>query len=290
MTELMDLCNKILSEENNTTENIKNIKIEYSYSQKILLIFTNNFLYKIDNSKEKPNLLSRVELNFSLKYTSIHPGNQNQLIIITKDDSILIIPDINNFSKMEQMIKINMKIKNIINIKFSYFQNFFGVLHDKNKFKLFFINQNKEEMILSEELDTDYIDFNFCPQFSSGFDMFMIFFMTKNGELNMYGPFFPLEFVIKKEFFFNMNNFLIYKINTMKNNEFDYQKYMISLAIINDLQKSLINETKDDYTIKISEKIQKIIIYKNIPFFKSNINSLNSFTYFNSIIVLCFIY
>ena len=274
----MDLCNKILSEENNTTENIKNIKIEYSYSQKILLIFTNNFLYKIDNSKEKPNLLSRVELYFSLKYTSIHPGNQNQLIIITKDDSILIIPDINNFSKMEQMIKINMKIKNIINIKFSYFQNFFGVLHDKNKFKLFFINQNKEEMILSEELDTDYIDFNFCPQFSSGFDMFMIFFMTKNGELNMYGPFFPLEFVIKKEFFFNMNNFLIYKINTMKNNEFDYQKYMISLAIINDLQKSLINETNDDYTIKISERIQRI----NITFKKRNIFINNNFLTDNS--------
>ena len=274
----MDLCNKILSEENNTTENIKNIKIEYSYSQKILLIFTNNFLYKIDNSKEKPNLLSRVELNFSIKYTSIHPGNQNQLIIITKDDLILIIPDINNFSKIEQMIKINMKIKNIINIKFSYFQNFFGVLHDKNKFKLFFINQNKEEMILSEELDTDYIDFNFCPQFSSGFDMFMIFFMTKNGELNMYGPFFPPEFVIKKEFFFNMNNFLIYKINTMKNNEFDYQKYMISLAIINDLQKSLINETKDDYTIKISERIQKI----NITFKKRNIFINNNFLTDNS--------
>ena len=274
----MDLCNKILSEENNTTENIKNIKIEYSYSQKILLIFTNNFLYKIDNSKEKPNLLSKIKLNFSIKYTSIHPGNQNQLIIITKDDSILIIPDINNFSKMEQMIKINMKIKNIINIKFSYFQNFFGVLHDKNKFKLFFINQNKEEMLLSEELDTDYIDFNFCPQFSSGFDMFMIFFMTKNGELNMYGPFFPLEFVIKKEFFFNMNNFLIYKINTMKNNEFDYQKYMISLAIINDLQKSLINETKDDYTIKISEKIQKI----NITFKKRNIFINNNFLTDNS--------
>ena len=274
----MDLCNKILSEENNTTENIKNIKIEYSYSQKILLIFTNNFLYKIDNSKEKPNLLSRVELNFSLKYTSIHPGNQNQLLIITKDDSILIIPDINNFSKIEQMIKINMKIKNIINIKFSYFQNFFGVLHDKNKFKLFFINQNKEEMILSEELDTEYVDFNFCPQFSSGFDMFMIFFMTKNGELNMYGPFFPLEFVIKKEFFFNMNNFLIYKINTMKNNEFDYQKYMISLAIINDLQKSLINETKDDYTIKISERIQRI----NITFKKRNIFINNNFLTDNS--------
>ena len=276
MSELIDLCNKILSEENKT---IDNIKIEYSYTQKILLIFTNYFLYKIDNSKEKPNLLSKFKLNFAIKHTSIHPGNQNQLIITTtKDDSILIIPDIKNFSKMEEILKVNIKTKNIISIKFSYFSNFFGVLHDKNKFKLFYIKQNKEEMILSEELDTNYIDFNFCPQFSSGFDMFMIFFMLKNGELNMYGPFFPPEFSIKKEYFFNMNNFLLYKLNTMKNNEFDYQKYAISLAIINDLHNSLINESKDYYTIKISEKVQKV----NITFKKRNIFINNNFLTNNS--------
>ena len=279
MSELIDLCNKILSEENKT---IDNIKIEYSYTQKILLIFTNYFLYKIDNSKEKPNLLSRLKLNFSIKHTSIHPGNQNQLIITTtKDDSILIIPDIKNFSKMDEILKVNIKTKNIISIKFSYFSNFFGVLHDKNKFKLFYIKQNKEEMILSEELDTNYIDFNFCPQFSSGFDMFMIFFMLKNGELNMYGPFFPPEFSIKKEYFFNMNNFLLYKLNTMKNNEFDYQKYAISLAIINDLHNSLINESKDYYTIKISEKVQKV----NITFKKRNIFINNNFLTNNSNII-----
>ena len=137
MSELIDLCNKILSEENKT---IDNIKIEYSYTQKILLIFANYFLYKIDNSKEKPNLFSKFKLNFAIKNTSIHPGNQNQLIITTtKDDSILIIPDIKNFSKMEEILKVNIKTKNIISIKFSYFSNFFGVLHDKNKFKLFYI-------------------------------------------------------------------------------------------------------------------------------------------------------
>ena len=179
---------------------------------------------------------------------------------------------------MEEILKVNIKTKNIISIKFSYFSNFFGVLHDKNKFKLFYIKQNKEEIILSEELDTNYIDFNFCPQFSSGFDMFMIFFMLKNGELNMYGPFFSSEFSIKKEYFFNMNNFLLYKLNTMKNNEFDYQKYAISLAIINDLHNSLINESKDYYTIKISEKVQKV----NITFKKRNIFINNNFLTNNS--------
>ena len=108
--------------------------------------------------------------------------------------------------------------------------------------------------------------------------MFMIFFMLKNGELNMYGPFFPPEFSIKKEYFFNMNNFLLYKLNTMKNNEFDYQKYAISLAIINDLHNSLLNESKDYYTIKISEKVQKV----NITFKKRNIFINNNFLTNNS--------
>ena len=89
----------------------------------------------------------------------------------------------------------------------------------------------------------------------------------------MYGPFFPKEFSVKNEFFFNMNNFLLYKLNTMKNNDLDYQKYAISLAIINDLKNSVINESKDYYEIKISEKIQKI----NATFKKRNIFINNNF-------------
>ena len=270
MSEIIDLCNKVLSSDNNK---IENIKLEYSYTSKILLIFTDNYLYVIDNSKNAPNLLSKIQINFSIKYTSLHPKNQNQLIIITKEDYIYLIPDIKTFSKPEQMRKLNIKLKNIMSIKFSYFDNFFGILHDKNKFNLYYLNCNNEEIILSEELDINYIDFNFCPQFSLGFDMFMIFFMTKNGELNMYGPFFPKEFSVKKEFFFNMNNFLLYKLNTMKNNDLDYQKYAISLAIINDLKNSLKNESKDHYEIKISEKIQKI----NATFKKRNIFINNNF-------------
>ena len=270
MSEIIDLCNKVLSSDNNK---IENIKLEYSYTSKILLIFTDNYLYVIDNSKNAPNLLSKIQINFSIKYTSLHPKNQNQLIIITKEDYIYLIPDIKTFSKPEQMRKLNIKLKNIMSIKFSYFDNFFGILHDKNKFNLYYLNGNNEEIILSEELDINYIDFNFCPQFSLGFDMFMVFFMTKNGELNMYGPFFPKEFSVKKEFFFNMNNFLLYKLNTMKNNDLDYQKYAISLAIINELKNSFINESKDHYEIKISEKIQKI----NATFKKRNIFINNNF-------------
>ena len=271
MSDLIDLCSKIFIEE---TKKVDNIKLEYSYTQKILIVFTNNYLYVIDNSKNIPNQIAKMKINFQIKYTTIHPKNQNQLLIITNNEKIYLIKDLKSFNKLDQIKELNINAKNILSIKFSYFDNYFGILFDMNKFSLYYINsQSQEQLMKTEELDTNYIDFNFCPQFSLGFDMFMIFFMTNNGELNMYGPFFPEQFMIKKEFFFNMNNFLIYKLNTMQNDDSDYQKYAISLAIIDDLKKSIINELKDDYEIKISEKI-KIV---NATFKKKEILINNNF-------------
>ena len=271
MSDLIDLCSKIFIEE---TKKVDNIKLEYSYTQKILIVFTNNYLYVIDNSKNIPNQIAKMKINFQIKYTTIHPKNQNQLLIITNNEKIYLIKDLKSFNKLDQLKELNINAKNILSIKFSYFDNYFGILFDMNKFSLYYINsQSQEQLMKTEELDTNYIDFNFCPQFSLGFDMFMIFFMTNNGELNMYGPFFPEQFMIKKEFFFNMNNFLIYKLNTMQNDDSDYQKYAISLAIIDDLKKSIINELKDDYEIKISEKI-KIV---NATFKKKEILINNNF-------------
>ena len=271
MSDLIDLCSKIFIEE---TKKVDNIKLEYSYTQKILIVFTNNYLYVIDNSKNIPNQIAKMKINFQIKYTTIHPKNQNQLLIITNNEKIYLIKNLKSFNKLDQIKELNINAKNILSIKFSYFDNYFGILFDMNKFSLYYINsQSQEQLMKTEELDTNYIDFNFCPQFSLGFDMFMIFFMTNNGELNMYGPFFPEQFMIKKEFFFNMNNFLIYKLNTMQNDDSDYQKYAISLAIIDDLKKSIINELKDDYEIKISEKI-KIV---NATFKKKEILINNNF-------------
>ena len=270
MAELIDLCNKIFTEEINK---IESIKLEYSHKLKILYVFTNNFIYIIDNSKNNPNLILKSKINFEIKSISIHPKSQNQLLIITKKEKILLIPDLKSFSNMSQIREINLKAQNIISAKFSYFDNYLGILYDHNKFNLYFIKSDSEEILLSEELDTNYIDFHFCPQFSLGFDMFMLIFMTQKGDLNMYGPFFPQEFRVKKEYFFNMNNYLLYKLNLVKNNEFEYQKLAISLAIIDDLKNSIVEETNDDYLILISEKIQRL----NATFKKREIFINNNF-------------
>ena len=270
MAELIDLCNKIFTEEINK---IESIKLEYSHKLKILYVFTNNFIYIIDNSKNNPNLILKSKINFEIKSILIHPKSQNQLLIITKKEKILLIPDLKSFSNMSQIREINLKAQNIISAKFSYFDNYLGILYDNNKFNLYFIKSDSEEILLSEELDTNYIDFHFCPQFSLGFDMFMLIFMTQKGDLNMYGPFFPQEFRVKKEYFFNMNNYLLYKLNLVKNNEFEYQKLAISLAIIDDLKNSIVEETIDDYLIHISEKIQRL----NATFKKREIFINNNF-------------
>ena len=270
MAELIDLYNKIFTEEINK---IESIILEYSHKLKILYVFTNNFIYIIDNSKNNPNLILKSKINFEIKSISIHPKSQNQLLIITKKEKILLIPDLKSFSNMSQIREINLKAQNIISAKFSYFDNYLGILYDNNKFNLYFIKSNSEEILLSEELDTNYIDFHFCPQFSLGFDMFMLIFMTQKGDLNMYGPFFPQEFRVKKEYFFNMNNYLLYKLNLVKNNEFEYQKLAISLSIINDLKNSIVEETNDDYLILISEKIQRL----NATFKKREIFINNNF-------------
>ena len=270
MAELIDLCNKIFTEEINK---IESIKLEYSHKLKILYVFTNNFIYIIDNSKNNPNLILKSKINFEIKSISIHPKSQNQLLIITKKEKILLMPDLKSFSNMSQIREINLKAQNIISAKFSYFDNYLGILYDHNKFNLYFIKSDSEEILLSEELDTNYIDFHFCPQFSLGFDMFMLIFMTQKGDLNMYGPFFPQEFRVKKEYFFNMNNYLLYKLNLVKNNEFEYQKLAISLAIIDDLKNSIVEETNDDYLILISEKIQRL----NATFKKREIFINNNF-------------
>ena len=270
MAELIDLCNKIFTEEINK---IESIKLEYSHKLKILYVFTNNFIYIIDNSKNNPNLILKSKINFEIKSILIHPKSQNQLLIITKKEKILLIPDLKSFSNMSQIREINLKAQNIISAKFSYFDNYLGILYDNNKFNLYFIKSDSEEILLSEELDTNYIDFHFCPQFSLGFDMFMLIFMTQKGDLNMYGPFFPQEFRVKKEYFFNMNNYLLYKLNLVKNNEFEYQKLAISLAIIDDLKNSIVEETNDDYLIHISEKIQRL----NATFKKREICINNNF-------------
>ena len=244
-------------------EGIQDIKIEYSTKNNILSLFSEKKFYIIENINEDPKIRVEIDRNFNLKKTILHPNNENQLILI-EEQGISLIKDLNKISREGEIKKLNIpNINNIISIKFSYFDNAFGVLYKDNSFIYYLLKENNEleEICNIKDLDKDYIDFNFCPLFSKGFDIFMVFFMTPDGGLDMYGPFFPTEFSIPKEFIFNMENYLIYKLSTTsKNKENNPQNtiYCLSLNVIDDLKKAIKEDKSDRYNdfIIISDKMK----------------------------------
>ena len=244
----------------NDKEKIEKVKIEYSSRLKVLVVFSDKKLYVIDNITEKPKIRLELKIEFKIIKAILHPRNENQLLIF-EENKISIIKNLKDFSKQEEIKTLKIPNKNIISIKFSFFNDCFGVLYKDKIFDYYLIKENGEFEIICEinNFDNDYIDFNFCPLFSKGFEIFMIFFMTKNGEINMYGPFFPNELYLPKEFIFNMENYLIYRIGTMENSKNSPENtiYFLSLNVIDDLKKSIQKnpDINNDY-IKISEKMK----------------------------------
>ena len=247
----------------NGIEGIQDIKLEYSAKNNILSLFSEKKLYVIESLNQDPKIRAEIDRSFNLKKTILHPNNENQLILI-EQQGITIIKDLKKISNVGGIIKLNIpNINDIISIKFSYFDNAFGVLYKDKSFIYFLLKENNvlEEICNIKDLDKDYIDFSFCPLFSKGFEIFMIFFMTSDGGLDMYGPFFPTEFNIPKEFIFNMENYLIYKLGTMSKNKENNQEntiYCLSLNVIDDLKRTIKEEKSDRYNdfIKISDKMK----------------------------------
>ena len=256
------MSNKII-ELLNGKEGIQDLKIEYSTKNNILLLFSEQKLYVVENINTDPKIRAEIVRNFDLKNAILHPNNENQLIII-EEREISIIKDLNKLSRKEEIQKLNIpNINNIISIKFSYFDNAFGVLYKDKSFKYYLLKENNEleEICDIKDLNKDYIDFSFCPLFSKGFEIFMVFFMTQDGGLDMYGPFFPNEFNIQKEFIFNMENYLIYKLGAMsKNSENNPENtiYCLSLNVIDDLKRTIKEDKSDQLRnfIQISDKMK----------------------------------
>lgn len=261
-------------------EEIQNIKIEYSAKNNLFVLVTEKNLYVLKNVNDDPKMQVIIENKFNLKFTKLHPNNENQLLLVD-EQGIFIIKDLQKFSKKEEIYKLEIPNKNrIISIKFSYFDNALGVLYNDGTFLYYLLKENNqlEEICNIKDLNKNYIDFSFCPLFSKGFEIFMVFFMDVNGGLDMYGPFFPSEFSIPKEFFFNMENYLIYKLGTMnksKENNPENTIYCLSLNVIDDLKRTIKEDKsdRDNNFIQISDKMRIF----NATFRKREIKIHNNF-------------
>ena len=234
----------------NYFKNKKIIKINNIYSKENKQFYV---FYIEEKEEEKKKMLSNLicliitlnplkleEVDLIIKIDSLsddsfvlNPFNDNELCIISKREYFIFELDkINNQQYKYQLYGMIKKIK------FSYFPNYIGVLYTDNSFK--YINLEKNEDICTKQNKIENIvDFDFCPIILKGFEIFIIFFLFENGNININGPIFPKEFKIEKNDIFIIENNLLQKIKNDKSLMFSYR-------ILQELKKCLNKEKSDE--------------------------------------------
>ena len=234
----------------NYFKNKKIIKINNIYSKENKQFYV---FYIEEKEEEKKKMLSNLicliitlnplkleEVDLKIKIDSLsddsfvlNPFNDNELCIISKREYFIFELDkINNQQYKYQLYGMIKKIK------FSYFPNYIGVLYTDNSFK--YINLEKNEDICTKQNKIENIvDFDFCPIILKGFEIFIVFFLFENGNININGPIFPQEFKIEKNDIFIIENNLLQKIKNDKSLMFSYR-------ILQELKKCLSKEKSDE--------------------------------------------
>ena len=234
----------------NYFKNKKIIKINNIYSKENKQFYV---FYIEEKEEEKKKMLSNLicliitlnplkleEVDLKIKIDSLsddsfvlNPFNDNELCIISKREYFIFELDkINNQQYKYQLYGMIKKIK------FSYFPNYIGVLYTDNSFK--YINLEKNEDICTKQNKIENIvDFDFCPIILKGFEIFIVFFLFENGNININGPIFPKEFKIEKNDIFIIENNLLQKIKNDKSLMFSYK-------ILQELKKCLNKEKSDE--------------------------------------------
>ena len=232
-------------------------KIEFYY----FIIFSP---FKLEKNRIKKIKINFEDKNFMIKNFIINKNSTNLNIIFYNKNEISTISNL-NFQNDNIILKTKKFNFEIISIKFSYFEDFYGILFNK-KFSYFNIKNN--DLALKEIINENYIDFNFVPiqnKFNS-FNQFSLIFMNNSGEFILFNPLFPNYFSIKNESIFN-NMFI------ENENYFDNQNdKILNNKLIEELKKCL----KENNMIEINEYIKNIKInYKELIIFNKNSEVLN---------------
>ena len=128
-------------------------KIEFYY----FIIFSP---FKLDKNRIKKVKLKFETKNFIIKNFIIYKNSSCLNIIFYNKNEISTISNLNFFQNEEFVLKSIKFIFEIISIKFSYFEDFYGILFNNN-FSYFNIKNNN--LALNEIENENYIDFNFVP-------------------------------------------------------------------------------------------------------------------------------
>ena len=176
-------------------------KKQVSNQTYFLKIFS-SLLY--ENNVKIKKLIFQNSLNFNIKRIILHQKNQNQILFLNDNNNVIGI--ISNISDLlnENIINIsiptiNFQNEKIISLKFSFFDNYFGVLLENNKF-LFYNVESQICLFKYNYFKKDnIIDFNF---FSHSFkypslEYFSVIFMNEKGQFEIFSPLIPPYFNIE---------------------------------------------------------------------------------------------
>lgn len=199
----------------------------------------------------------------------LHPNNQNQLILFSKS-KIYLIDNLSSLSGQSveafQINDINQYHNlSFIQFRWSYFDNYYGVLFSNSTFGFFCIDSNKCIALVSDE-NNNIVDFQFCPPEERGFERFYVFFLYDDGIIKTAGPIFPNEFTISYLYFFNMKNTLISTIENLrlispeKMSSQNLDNVLYGMSILNELTLCKVSESSqnDTVNIKINQNLQSL--------------------------------
>ena len=180
-------------------------KKQVSNQTYFLKIFS-SLLY--ENNVKIKKLIFQNSLNFNIKRIILHQKNQNQILFLNDNNNIIgIISNIsdllNENTNIISIPTINFNNGKILNLKFSFFDNYFGVLLENNKFLLYNVESQIILFQYSYFKNNNIIDFNFFSHSLkySSLEYFSVIFMNIKGQFEILSPLIPPYFNIEENKF-----------------------------------------------------------------------------------------
>ena len=258
-------------------------------------------IISFDSSQGKCVLKDTIPLDSissDIKSIHLHSVNMNQLCFCTSFD-LYCINDIKN--KPNEIKKLHTKKDEIKAFKWSYFDNYYGVLYNKSLFTFNSIYSDEDISIVSMLSDDNVIDFSFCPLSDRGFEIFHVFFITQKGIIKICGPIIPPEFSISSLYFFNMKNYLTAQFTKYQNmtesqlmGESNFKSTLLGMYILKELTECKVKENAKEEKVNIvinanleslNQNVAKKILFIQSDLMNNTKESINE-TQYKQMIVL----
>jgi hypothetical protein len=258
----------------------------YIENEKLLLVLFQNgdtkecslLTYHPDNSKDIKLLPLTLKLNNKVirpDFTEIHlHPNQKEICLFGKE--ALAFLKVENLNSNEKTLTIDIthvsQGLNYTKLKFSNYDNFFGVLLANNTFRYYNIECPIAEHVI--ELDElKCVDFEFGPVLDSGWLNFSIFFLDLSGAILYSCPVFPSKFSLPENYIANMKNIIRVKKDCEKYTDIK-EAYEIQNTIIGIIEQGRLGESNNYIRRKALHNDQHVIEKLSVIDKRHDINKL----------------